>query len=170
MGRARGILAKARATLANERIWMKSALVERERGETEEVSWHMCTCTLCSMPRGLLSWPWKNCVKTGPFACAEAVVEGIPFPSLHQLCCCVAPVMDMCATAEAADGERLQLYLLPLALPHAGAARGSLHSYQIFLPSRKYALSTYDYRCAAHVQEQRLLMESIFKFPYFHML
>ena len=37
MERARGILAKARATLANERIWMKSALVERERGETEEV-------------------------------------------------------------------------------------------------------------------------------------
>lgn len=36
MERARGILAKARATLANERIWMKSALVERERGETEE--------------------------------------------------------------------------------------------------------------------------------------
>ena len=38
MERARGILAKARATLANERIWMKSALVERERGETEEVA------------------------------------------------------------------------------------------------------------------------------------
>ena len=37
MERARGILAKARATLANERIWMKSALVERERRETEEV-------------------------------------------------------------------------------------------------------------------------------------
>ena len=37
MERARGILAKARATLANERIWMKSALVERERGETDEV-------------------------------------------------------------------------------------------------------------------------------------
>ena len=36
MERARGILAKARATLANERIWMKSALVERERGETDE--------------------------------------------------------------------------------------------------------------------------------------
>ena len=36
MERARGILAKARATLANERIWMKSALVERERGETAE--------------------------------------------------------------------------------------------------------------------------------------
>ncbi len=38
MERARGILQKARSTLANERIWMKSALVERKRGQTEEVS------------------------------------------------------------------------------------------------------------------------------------
>ena len=37
MERARRILEKARSTLANERIWMKSALVERERGQTEEV-------------------------------------------------------------------------------------------------------------------------------------
>ena len=77
MGRARGILAKARATLANERIWMKSALVERERGETEEVSVHVCTCTLYNMPHDFFDWPWNNFVKTGPFACAEAAVEGI---------------------------------------------------------------------------------------------
>ena len=38
MERARKILEKARSTLANERIWMKSALVERERGQTEEVT------------------------------------------------------------------------------------------------------------------------------------
>ena len=38
MERARGILQKARSTLANERIWMKSALVERKRGQTEEAS------------------------------------------------------------------------------------------------------------------------------------
>ena len=37
MERARRILEKARSTLANERIWMKSALVERERGQTQEV-------------------------------------------------------------------------------------------------------------------------------------
>ena len=38
MERARRILEKARSTLANERIWMKSALVERERGQTQEVT------------------------------------------------------------------------------------------------------------------------------------
>ena len=57
MERARGILAKARATLANERIWMKSALVERERGETEEVPrrpTHAAGCTV-SMRPGRLS-------------------------------------------------------------------------------------------------------------------
>jgi hypothetical protein len=65
MGRARGILAKARATLANERIWMKSALVERERGDTEEVSSHMCICTLRGMPRDFLITPLKTVRRHG---------------------------------------------------------------------------------------------------------
>ena len=58
MERARRILEKARSTLANERIWMKSALVERERGQTEEVP--PCptrTAKFCGLACIGLCWP-----------------------------------------------------------------------------------------------------------------
>lgn len=61
MERARRILEKARSTLANERIWMKSALVERERGQTEDVTSCLMkillACTKIALPGSSLCTP-----------------------------------------------------------------------------------------------------------------